>query len=116
LSTWLTTIAINVCRSHYRTRMFRATFWKNWMSGQIDEPAQADASENVEQKERIEQVTRAVRRLKTDYREVVVMHYLEAMTVDEIQQVLGISRNMVEVRLHRARKMLHEMLEPMIGS
>lgn len=114
LSTWLTTIAINVCRSHHRTRVFRAGFWKQRLAEQRSEPVQQDEFENLEFRERTELVVRAVRRLPAKYREVIVMHYLEGMTADEIQRVLSTSRNTVEVRLHRARKMLHEVLAPMI--
>jgi len=115
ISTWLTRIAINVCRSHHRTRLLRKSFWKRWMSQAI-EPAAADASESIEQQERVRQVTASVRKLKSKYREVVVLHYLEGMAAEDIGQVLGVSRNTVEVRLHRARQMLHEMLKSMMES
>lgn len=115
LSTWLTRIAINACRSHQRTRLLRATFWKKIIQNTREEDVeQADASIPQEQKDRQRLVTDAVRRLKGKYREVIVLHYLEEMPAEDIQQVLGISRNTVEVRLHRARKMLEETLKPLI--
>jgi RNA polymerase sigma-70 factor, ECF subfamily len=113
ISTWLTSIAVNVCRGHHRTRLVRATFWKRWMSRRV-EPADDEATEPAEQRERIKRVSDAVRRLKSMYREVVVLHYLEGMSSDDIGRVLGISRNTVEVRLHRARQMLRETLGPMM--
>ena len=73
ISTWLTSIAINVCRGHHRTRLLRASFWKRWMSQRI-EARDEDASEPAEQRERVRRVTEAVRRLKRMYREVVVLH------------------------------------------
>jgi RNA polymerase sigma-70 factor (ECF subfamily) len=109
ISTWLTSIALNVCRSHHRTRLLRTKFWRRWMSGGVEQ-VHEDATQPAEQRERIRQVTEAVRRLKPMYREVVVLHYLEGMSSDEIGLVLGTSRNTVEVRLHRARQMLKEML------
>jgi RNA polymerase sigma-70 factor (ECF subfamily) len=111
VSTWLTSIAINVCRSHQRTRVFRATFWKKWMNRRV-EPDVDDAAQPVQQIERVRRVTEAVRRLKSMYREVVVLHYLEGLSSDDIGGVLGITRNTVEVRLHRARQMLREILGP----
>jgi len=112
LSTWLTRITINVCRSHQRTRLIRKTFWKRLIAGQNEEQlSEVDASTSTRQQDRIRQVTRAVQRLKSTYREVVVLHYLEGMPAEDVQHVLGISRNMVEVRLHRARKMLEDMLK-----
>lgn len=115
LSTWLTRIAINACRSRQRTKLLRATFWKkitqNTRDEDIEEP---DASVSQEQNDRQRLVTDAVRKLKGKYREVIVLHYLEELPAEDIQQVLGISRNTVEVRLHRARKMLEEMLRPLV--
>jgi RNA polymerase sigma-70 factor, ECF subfamily len=112
ISTWLTRIAINVCRSHHRKRLLRARFWKTLIAGQPEEPLDLDEpSMPQDRRERIMQVTQAMQRLKPAYREVIVLHYLEEMPAEEIRQILGISRNMVEVRLHRARKMLEEMLE-----
>jgi RNA polymerase sigma-70 factor (ECF subfamily) len=113
VSTWLTSIAVNVCRGHHRTRLLRATFWKKWFGRRVD-PVQADASESAEQRERVRRVTEAVRRLKSMYREVVVLHYLEGLSSEDIGRVLGLTRNTVEVRLHRARQMLRETLGPMM--
>lgn len=109
IGTWLTRIAINRCRSHYRTRMFRIAFWSRWRQ-QASPPPDADASEPAEQRERAARVMEAVRRLPARYREVVVLHYLEGQKIDQLAALLRLSRNAVEVRLHRGRRMLHETL------
>jgi len=117
VSTWLTRVAINVCRQHHRTRMLRRDFWKRWMSrGDAPQTTEdSDASKSVERDERIRQVTHAVRRLKGKYREVVVLHYLQEMSIDDVTKVLGLSRGAVEMRLHRGRQMLQEILAPTIA-
>jgi len=56
-------------------------------------------------------VRRAVAELPNRYREVVVLRYLQEMEIDEIREVLGESRSAIEVRLHRARTMLKDVLE-----
>ncbi|HVT88792.1 MAG TPA: RNA polymerase sigma factor [Tepidisphaeraceae bacterium] len=109
LSTWLTRIAINVCRHHHRTRMLRAKFWKKWMLG-VAEVAHEDATQPIQQGERIARVTESLRRLKGIYREVVVLHYLEGMTIEQVAHLLNLSRGTIEIRMHRARKMLQNML------
>jgi len=43
------------------------------------------------------------------YREVVVMRYIDDMSVSEIAQVLRISENVVSVRLHRALRKLRSV-------
>lgn len=110
LGTWLTRIAINVVRHHHRTRLLRARYWKKWMLGAV-ETIEQDASQSVEQQERMRQVSQAVQRLPGTYREVIVLHYLEEMSVEEMTTVLSLSRSAIEVRLHRARKMLKDELE-----
>jgi RNA polymerase sigma-70 factor (ECF subfamily) len=110
VSTWMTSIAINVCRQHHRTRVFRAEFWKRAMRAHAGPIQDEDASQPTEQRERIRQVTECVRRLRSTYREVIVLHYLEGMSSGEIGRVLGVTRNTVEVRLHRAREQLRGML------
>ncbi len=111
ISTWLTRIAINACRSHQRTKLLRRTFWTKLIARQHDDLLDLnEPSMPQDRRERVRQVTLAVQRLKPKYREVIVLHYLEEMPAEDIREVLGISRNMVEVRLHRARKMLEEML------
>ena len=51
-------------------------------------------------------VRRAVAALPAKYREPVVLRYLQELGTDEISQILGISKNTLNVRLSRARKRL----------
>jgi RNA polymerase sigma factor (sigma-70 family) len=48
--------------------------------------------------------------LPVPYREVAVMRDLREMTIDEIATALGISRQAVKARLHRARLFLRDYL------
>ena len=58
-----------------------------------------------------EEVQLALHSLSADLRELVVLRYLEEMSLAEITKTLGIRKNTLEVRLHRARKHLAEFLE-----
>ena len=60
--------------------------------------------------ERRQRVRAAVGSLSTADREIIVLHHLEEMPVDAVAQTLGLRRNTVEVRLHRARRRLGELL------
>ena len=53
----------------------------------------------------------AIKKLKSGERELIVLHYLEERPIAELSKLLGISRNTVDVRLHRARKRLKGFLE-----
>jgi RNA polymerase sigma-70 factor (ECF subfamily) len=108
--TWLARIAVNKCRSHNRRRWLRERLFAAWRARQ--ELAAACESPPADSSESMDRVRQAVDRLAQRDREVIVLHYLEQMTVTEIAGVLHISRNAVEVRLSRARKRLKLALAP----
>jgi RNA polymerase sigma factor (sigma-70 family) len=64
----------------------------------------ADSSEH-------DDVVRAMKRLDHDYREVLMLKYVEDMKVVEIARVMELSEHAIESRLARARRALRSMLE-----
>lgn len=46
--------------------------------------------------------------LKAEYRDVLVMRYLDGMSPGEIAEVFGVTENVVSVRLHRAKQYVHQ--------
>lgn len=58
--------------------------------------------------ERLEQ---HLRKLKEEYREIIVLKYLDGLTNDEIAKVLGKSRGNVRVLAHRALSTLRQLIE-----
>jgi RNA polymerase sigma-70 factor (ECF subfamily) len=107
-STWLSRIAVNRCRSHHRWRRVRR--WLPLPSGPASDPAAATGPDGAI--EAGEEVRRAVRRLPGKFREAIVLRYFEDLAVDEMAEVLKLSRAAVEKRLSRARQRLKEMLGP----
>lgn len=108
VSTWLTTITVNRCRSLRRRAMVRlralALQACSWVTEhQPLHCASVDSDEAV-------RVRQAVARLRPRDREVIVLRYLDETSVGEIAAVLGLSRSAVEVRLHRARERLRELI------
>lgn len=55
-------------------------------------------------------LARAIQSLPEHYREVILLRDVEEMTIDEIATVLGLSREAVKARLHRARLLIREYL------
>jgi RNA polymerase sigma factor (sigma-70 family) len=113
VDTWLTRIAINTCRKHQRRRLVRWIAWRR----QAEEPAcvgTAGPDSAAMGRETFEQVRRAVRNLPPRYREVVVLRYLEDLPITEVAELLGLSRNAVDVRLNRARSRLKDALAPLL--
>ena len=110
LATWLTAVTVNRCRRHRRRWVAR---WRRLLrlrerSGAPD--AAAPAGELSEARDELRRVREAVQALPGRDREVVVLYYLEQHSVAEICQILGAGKGAIDVRLHRARKRLKELL------
>jgi RNA polymerase sigma-70 factor (ECF subfamily) len=113
LSTWLTAITINRCRSRQR----RWKLWWRWYAKQERVEPAAPAPPPGQGLDAVEQaaaVRAAVQRLTPRDREVVVLRYFEGLTSPEIATLTRQSKNAIEVRLHRARAKLAETLGPWV--
>lgn len=107
LSTWLTRIAINRCRSAIRRRRIFGRAMA-WFRGRVaDAYETSDAGESAETAAR---VRRAVYDLAEKYRVPIVLRYFENRSIAEIADLLAIAPGAVEVRLTRARQKLKTIL------
>jgi RNA polymerase sigma factor (sigma-70 family) len=57
-------------------------------------------------------IVSALQSLPVHYREVLLLRDAEELTIEEIAQHLGLTRLAVKARLHRARVLVREYLEP----
>ena len=71
----------------------------------LEDPAAA-----AERKDMARSLERAIARLRQDYREVVVLFYLEGASYQEICEATGLPLGTVKTNLHRARKELAEAM------
>lgn len=55
-------------------------------------------------------LAKALKGLKPEESTIVELFYLEEMKIDEIVEIVGESNTNVKVKLHRARKKLHDLL------
>lgn len=113
VSTWLTRIAVNACRDHVRRRQSRLRLFSRARARASPSRGEAVGAE-LEDRERLERVRQSVGKLPAKYREVVILRYLEELPVSEIGEVLGMTRNAIEVRLNRARRRLKDDLVAML--
>lgn len=113
LSTWLRRIAVNKCRACRRRWRVHGR-WRRHMRRSHTEPLDRSAEDAALEGEKFEQVRAAVRALPHRDREVIVLHYLQQQSVDQVAAELGLRRNTVEVRLHRARERLKPLLKAMM--
>jgi RNA polymerase sigma-70 factor (ECF subfamily) len=63
-----------------------------------------------ERKEIMEDIRASIAELPESYRSVLILRYQMDMKNAEIAQILGVSKENVEVRIHRARKALRKVL------
>jgi RNA polymerase sigma-70 factor (ECF subfamily) len=121
-STWLTSIAINEGRRRLRKA-------KSTTEESIEEEAEGYEgdytpapltdwreipSEYLERKEIREALRAAVAELPGIYRQVFTLRDLEELNVEETAKALGVTANVVKVRLHRARILLQKRLVPFL--
>lgn len=69
------------------------------------------APSDPEPSEQLEKLRGAIDRLPTKQRQVVLMHYLEETSVNEVAILLSTSPKTVEGRLYQARRALRRMLD-----
>lgn len=99
--TWLTRIAINVCKGYLRSPWKRRRAPAEELASLATPPPPA----------RDDTLPRAVMGLSRPYREVILLHYYQQLKAREIAQLLHIPISTVTVRLSRARQQLREELK-----
>ncbi len=121
LSTWLFSIASNLCKNHFRwMRRHPECAWDARESGQAeDAPALQDkiASleptpvEEEERRVRAELLRKQIDQLPHNLKVVLLLRHFEHLSYQEIGEICGCSQRGVETRLYRARKKLKTKLK-----
>jgi RNA polymerase sigma factor (sigma-70 family) len=96
--TWLVAIVLDQCRRHRRRQ--------RWQLAQrsVDLPVFTNDDHRLD-------IERAVRKLPSRQRQVVVLHYLGDLAIPQVAVILGIAPSSVKSHLHAARKTLRSALE-----
>ena len=102
---WLCGIAINVAKMRLRRRAIER---RAAVAG-----ARAEPVGDLDERDMLDTVAEAVRLLPPSQRDVVLMHYVDDLSCEEIARVLGTNPGAVRVRLHRARRQLRRELAPL---
>ena len=99
---WVMRVAVNVCkdilRSAWRRKVSLVEEYPE-IPGEPDRPKE----DNV--------LLEEIMALKPKYRQVILLHYYQGFSVNEIARILSAPQSTVSVRLRRARAMLAERLE-----
>jgi RNA polymerase sigma factor (sigma-70 family) len=103
-SGWLFTIVKREC-----LRLAKAPFRKVSLQDVEDAEEQERFGRIPPQELRLD-LARCIQSLPESYREIVLLRDVEEMTIEEITLRLGLTREAVKARLHRARKLMREYL------
>lgn len=121
-SSWLFTIASNLCRNHLRWEHRHPTVS---LARDDDSDGPTDAtdtlpsfdwnpSDTAERSDTARCVKESIQSLPHDLKTVVLLFEYEDLSYEEIAGVLDCSPKAVETRLYRARKILREKLEHLV--
>lgn len=114
VSTYLTRSAINLSLNAIKRRQRM----RRWFAGppvDVHESGDPDPAHQTEQRELSETVGRAIRRLKPDYRAVVVLRLVRGLSTSATAKALGIPEGTVMSRLSRAQGQLRKQLQGVMG-
>ena len=122
LSTWVYRIAINTTKNRFKYLDRRAQKshdeWQVEKLGHdsahaqgftVAETTRPDQVAEANQAEKI--VIECLGKLEAEYREILILRDVEALSYDEVGQIMGLADGTVKSRLHRARKQLRQQIE-----
>ncbi len=109
LKTWIFSIAKKVAIDHYRKRK-RQTLFNDWLL-KVTPSNEKTTEEIVEAREDLNEVSAALKKLKYDYRIVIILRAVNEFNVKETANILGWSESKVKVYFHRGIKKLKETLD-----
>ncbi len=103
VKTWITRIAINVCKD---------LLTDPWARHRSDEnlPDEASLEPSFSSEDRYV-ISGKIANLPPKYKEVILLHYYQELKLSEIAEILGESEATVKTRLKRARDMLRSELK-----
>jgi len=99
--TWIISIARNTTIDHHRKKKFQRLLPHKWAKEQI---TSTSTDYEVENQGDWEVLQKSLMKLKSDYRQVVILRALKDFSVKETAEILGWSESKVRVSYHRALK------------
>ena len=105
-STWIFTIASNLCRNRLRHRRYHPVVsLPDQIGGGVD-PATVVAHED-----RWARIQEGLNQLPYNYRAPIVLRYYNDLSYREIAEVLSLPEGTVKTRIHRGKVMLKQVIE-----
>ena len=108
VSTWLFTIAYNICRNHYRSNAYEA---------QLLATLDAEPITNEQIEVQIDAATldqalaQVLSELPAPLHQLFSLHYQEELTIPQVAEIVGIPEGTVKSRLHKTMNIIRKKLK-----
>jgi len=67
--------------------------------------------EQIDVKHEVSNILQVLKKMKREYQEIILLRYIEELSIAEIAEILEKRKTNVRVTLHRALKILKQLLE-----
>ena len=108
VSTWLFTIAYNICRNHYRSNAYETQ-----LSATLDaEPISDEQIEiQLDAAALDDALTQVLSELPPPLHQLFSLHYQEELTIPQVAEIVGIPEGTVKSRLHKTMNIIRKKLK-----
>ena len=108
VSTWLFTIAYNICRNHYRSNAYEAQ-----LLATLDAEPVTDQQIEVQldQAALDEALVQVLSELPAPLHQIFSLHYQEELTIPQIAEIVGVPEGTVKSRLHKTMNIIRKKLK-----
>jgi len=109
-STWLCTIAYRICLSKLKTNSFE----NNGIDGELAESYPGNMNtpyEELTEKEQTMLVKEAIEKLPKIDTLLITLYYFNENSINEIEEITGLTASNIKIKLFRARKILEHDLK-----
>jgi RNA polymerase sigma-70 factor (ECF subfamily) len=120
-STWLYTIAINLCRNELRRRKFKPYSLEEMAEREEEGKIRIDIADerskpdtDLERKETTYHVRKAIAMVPSKFRVALVLRDIQDLTYGEIGGILNLPEGTVKSRINRGRLRVKEILTPIL--
>lgn len=115
--TWLFSIAKNVAIDYFRKKQVRdkhAFTAFDWETEQLVSQAPSP-EQSIELNDQVKQLLEALEQCTGDQKMVIIMRYIQELSIQETAEILGWTLGKVKTTQHRALKTLRQLLEEQDG-
>ena len=108
VSTWLFTIAYNLCRNHYRSNAYEAQ-----LLATLDAEPTSEQQIEVQLDEATldEALAQVLAELPAPLHQLFSLHYQEELTIPQVAEIVGIPEGTVKSRLHKTMNIIRKKLK-----